>query len=136
MAVLKYLDLGGRLCCAAQKSRCPIETPMVQDRSTKIIPMIQWTRTSRLSIMKSLCGVGGAARHRRVARAHAQTRGDADQPAAPAGGYPEPRHRKPYLYPHPTPFTLQPAPNTLHPTPHTLHPTPYTQKPNTLAQTA
>jgi hypothetical protein len=31
-----------------------IQTPMAQGRSTKIISIIQWIRTSRLSIKKSL----------------------------------------------------------------------------------
>ena len=31
-----------------------IQTPMAQGRSTKIIPIIEWTRTSRLSIKISL----------------------------------------------------------------------------------
>jgi len=31
-----------------------IQTPMAQDRSTKIISMIKWIRTSRLSMKNSL----------------------------------------------------------------------------------
>ena len=34
-----------------------IQTPMAQGRSTKIISMIRWIRTSRLSIKKSLSGL-------------------------------------------------------------------------------
>jgi len=33
-----------------------IETPMAQGRSSKIISMVQWIRTSRLSIKNSLSG--------------------------------------------------------------------------------
>ena len=47
---------------------------MVQGRSTKIISMIQWIRTSRLSMKKSLCiqGGGGTSRssHRGGAVSH------------------------------------------------------------------
>jgi len=35
-----------------------IQTPRSQGRSTKIISMIKWIRTSRLSIKNSLSGVG------------------------------------------------------------------------------
>ena len=44
----------GAVCMAAVKKR--IQTPMAQGRSTKIISMIKWIRTSRLSIKNSPSG--------------------------------------------------------------------------------
>ena len=46
MGVKDYLEKG-------------IQTPMVQGRSTQIISMIKWIRTSRLSIKNSLYGLEG-----------------------------------------------------------------------------
>ena len=44
-----------------------IQTPVAQGRSTKTIPMIEWTRTSRLSIKMSLSLCSRLARQRHAA---------------------------------------------------------------------
>jgi hypothetical protein len=46
-----------RLGCRPRTWKSEIQTPMAQGRSTTIISMIQWTRTSRLSIKISLWGI-------------------------------------------------------------------------------
>ena len=54
----KYIFRGGDLVkkCISRKSstKVHIQTPMAQDRSTKILSTIKWIRTSRWSIQKSL----------------------------------------------------------------------------------
>ena len=50
-----------------------IQTPMAQGLSTKIISMIKWIRTSRLSIKNSLslgCGVDHGVPHVRALNPH------------------------------------------------------------------
>jgi len=74
---------------------------MGQGRSTKIISMIKWIRTRRLSIKNSLSG----------------------SVLVPK---PYTLHPTPYTL-HPTPYALRPTPYALHPMPYTLQPTPYTQ---------
>ena len=79
------------------------QTPMAQGRSTKVTSRIERTRTSGLSIKKSLSVTAS------------------------------PMSSKAILAPgcslHPTPCTLHPAPYTLHPARYTLHPTPCTLHP-------
>ena len=98
---------------------------MVQGRSTEIITMIKWIRTSRLSI-KELSLLSPPPRRRGSGGGHQWVRCATPSPIT--------LDPTPYTL-HPTPYTLppypwQPAPYTTHSTPSTPHPTPYTFSPD------
>ena len=86
---------------------------MAQGRSTKIVSMIEWIRTSRLSIKKSFSGRQAVLFSPWVSM---MVDGDVGWWEA-----------------HATPYTLHPTPYAIHPTPYTLYPT-YTLHPQYLAR--
>ena len=105
---------------------------MAQARSTKIISMIKWIRTSRKSITNSFSWAGGAGA---LIVAQAIREPKAAQ-IVHQGGLWRLAHASSRHAPrsdHPAPCTLHPAPCTLHPAPCTLHPAPCTLHPATLS---
>ena len=103
-----------------------------------IITMIQWIRTSRLSIKNFLSNwdaMASAGCCRTWLPASPSCSSAPSRPpytlhASPCSLHSTPHtlHPTPYTL-HPTPYTLHPTPRALHPTPYTLHPTPYTLHP-------